>query len=93
MRVRRKRSASPTSDDAPDERTPEEISEDQKFIRQRHKIAVIRSYVLIGVGVLLVVYSLIPPIHPAALTLGGGMIGFSPVVQSAAGGADSGSSI
>jgi hypothetical protein len=61
-------------------------AQDDKARYRHHQqtLRLVRAYVLIAVGVGLVVYSLFPPIHPAALTLGGAMVGFNPMLHAAA---------
>ena len=60
----------------------EEAREDRRrYERSRQRFQLVRAYVLMGIGICLVIYSFIPPIHPAALTLGGAVIGFNPLMQ------------
>lgn len=51
---------------------------------ERRHFEVVRGYVLLGVGVLLIIYSLAGDmIEPAILTLGGAMLGVDPVARAA----------
>jgi hypothetical protein len=50
----------------------------------KRKFELVRGYVLLGVGVLLVLYSLFGSmIEPAILTLGGAILGVDPVARAA----------
>jgi hypothetical protein len=49
----------------------------------RRKFDLVRGYVLLGIGALLVVYSLVGTVDPAILTLGGAILGVNPVAVSA----------
>lgn len=59
----------------------EDQAKDPREASEKHPSLINRTrpWVLLGLGIVLVVYSLIPPVHPAALTLGASMIGFNPV--------------
>lgn len=56
--------------------------DDSHYRENRRRQELIRGYVLIVVGVGLIVFSCIPPVRPALLTLGGAMIGFNPILRS-----------
>jgi hypothetical protein len=56
--------------------------------RRLAKYRRIRAYTILALGVFMVIWSFVPPIHPAVLTLGGALIGFDPMLRSAAGIAD-----
>jgi len=43
----------------------------------------VRGYVILGMGVFLIIYSLVAPIKPAILTLGGSLIGTDPLLRAA----------
>lgn len=43
---------------------------------------VIRGYVILGLGVLLVVYGVVPPVDPAIFGFGGTLLGFNPMLKS-----------
>lgn len=52
--------------------------------RAAQRLTLVRGYVLIGVGVLMIIYAFVPPQHPAVLTLGIGVLGLNPLMRAGA---------
>jgi hypothetical protein len=64
---------------------PVEDKEQERYLERRHRLEIVRGYVMVLVGVGLIVFAFVPPIKPASMTLGGAMIGFNPILQSIGG--------
>lgn len=54
---------------------------DEHFKRSANRLVIVRGYVLIVIGVGLIIWSFIPPVKPATLTLGGAILGFNPIIR------------
>jgi len=63
----------------PAETKPEQDNDNGRWKRLR----LIQGYVLIVLGAGLIIYSVIPPVHAAALTIGGAMVSFNPMIKAA----------
>jgi hypothetical protein len=75
-------SDAPQADDSGLAAEPTAVEADAKKTNGRlTTLGIIRGYVLLVLGVGLIIFSVIGPIHPGAMTLGGALVGFNPLFK------------
>ena len=74
-------SSGPEPDDSGLAAEPTAVEADKAANGRLATLGIIRGYVLLVLGVGLIIFGLIGPVHPGALTLGGALVGFNPLFK------------